>query len=353
MNGIVCLWRENRHDNRPREINENHAGMIEVVIPAYNAGQFLRETLLSVASQSLLPDVVTVVDDASTDDTVAVAKACGEELAGRLTIRVIPNDGPRGPSAGRNTAIRESRAEWIALLDSDDLLAPNHHATLLGAAQSAGDVVLGFGDSTWFFDNAAGQRETEVTSFFKRSGVADLPAAEIAPGHLTLGDRTFPAMLDHGPFGTSACLFRREVALQAGLFDEAMSFSEDTDFFLHLALFGRFAFSRAVTTHKRIHSANLSQAGNHLAFSRGIVLSYSKLSARTEAPRLTAAQSAAVDRALTRAVNSHLFVASRKAPTDYRSPVRLAWQAGRPLLAAHPRHLVRTALHFLASRGGA
>ena len=117
--------------------------MIEVVIPAYNAGSFLRETLLSVAGQTLLPDVVTLVDDSSTDDTVAVAKACAEELAGRLTIRVIPNAGPRGPSAGRNTAIRQSRAEWIALLDSDDLLAPNHHVTLLDAAQSADEVRSG------------------------------------------------------------------------------------------------------------------------------------------------------------------------------------------------------------------
>ena len=213
--------------------------------------------------------------------------------------------------------------------------------------------VLGFGDSTWFFDNTAGQREIELESFFERSGVAALPATEIAPGYLTLGDRTFPAMLDHGLFGTSACLFRREAALKAGLFDEQMMFSEDTDFFLRLALLGRFAFSRAVTTHKRIHNANLSKAANNLAFSRGIVLSYSKLGARTQASKLTAAQNAALDRALTRVVNSHLYQASLSAPASYREAAQLAWQAGRPLLAAHPRHLVRTALHFFASSGGA
>jgi glycosyltransferase involved in cell wall biosynthesis len=329
-------------------VKEYYPVMIEVVIPAYNAGRFLRETLMSIAAQTVRPDLVTVVDDASTDDTVAVARACAVSLADSITIQVLPNAGPRGPSSGRNTAIRRSRADWIALCDSDDLLAPTHHESLLRVT-AAGDALLAFGDSNWFRDDDAGIRHIEVPSFFRMSGVADLKATEVAPDCFTLGDATFPAMLDHGLFGTSACLFRREAAQRAGLFDESMMFVEDTDFFLRLSLQGRFAFTRTLTTHKRLHDGNLSQTSNHLAFSRGIAFSYWKLARETEPPLLTPAQQVAVERALTRVVGNNLFAASLHGAAAYWRAVLLAWRCGHWLMPAHPRHLVRLARHGFAA----
>jgi glycosyltransferase involved in cell wall biosynthesis len=327
--------------------------VIEVVIPAYNAGRFLRETLQSVAAQTLLPGRVTVVDDASTDDTVAVAHACRDELAGRIQIRVMANAGPRGPSAARNTAIRQSEAEWIALLDADDLIAVTHHASLLRAASTASDVVLGFGDSEIFLDDGTGPRRTLLSSFFSTSGVSSLPATELAPGCLTLGDATFPALLKHGLFGTSACLFRREAAVTARLFDESMIYAEDTDFFLRLALCGRFAFTREVTTLKRVHDDNLTQHRNHLAFCHGVAFSFCKLAARTDAPLLTAQQRTAVNHAVSRAVEAYLYQTSRYGAVAYGRAARLAWRSGRALMAAAPRHLVRLAIHrAIAGRRG-
>jgi glycosyltransferase involved in cell wall biosynthesis len=323
--------------------------MIEVVIPAYNAGHFLRETLESVATQTLRPDLVTVVDDRSTDDTVAVANASRDALAGRLRIQVLANDGPRGPSAGRNTAIRRSCADWIALLDADDLLRPGHHEYLFRVANTAPDVVLGFGDSSIFQDMEAGERRVLVDSFFAASGVADLPAIEIASGCLTLADQTFPAMLRHGLFGTSACLFRRERGLATGLFDESMMFCEDTDFFLRLSLLGRFAFTQEVTTLKRVHDANLSQIPNKLGFCRGIALSYNKLATQNMAPPLTPWQRSQLQAALDRAIEAYLYHASLSGPAAYLRAARLAWQSGRPMMTARPRHLLRIAARSVVS----
>lgn len=316
--------------------------MIEVVIPAHNAGRFLRETLLSVAAQSVLPSRVTVVDDASTDDTVAVAHACRTELQDRIAIQVVANPGPRGPSAARNKAIRESEAEWVALLDADDLLAPRHHELLLRAATAAPDVVLGFGDSLWFSMDEAGARRTIRDSFFAVSGVSGLSAAPVGNDSLTLGNATFSAMLDHGLFGTSACLFKRSAALAAGLFDETMMFSEDTDFFLRLALQGRFAFTRERTTFKRVHGGNLSQDRNNLAFSRGTVFSYAKLAADNRAA-LAPDQKEAVRQALNRATAAYLYNASHCGIRAYQRAARMARHVGLGILAAHPRHLLRVA----------
>jgi len=310
--------------------------MLEVIIPAFNAGPYLRETLLSVAAQTRPADLVTVVNDASTDDTVAVARTCADELADRVTIQIIDNTGPRGPSAARNTAIRRGNAPWVAMLDSDDLLAPTHHATLLRVVSMAEDIVLGFGDST-----VLNARETLDSGFLTTSGVATLPATAIAEDCWTLGDRMFDLLLSNGVFGTSACLFRRDAALAAGLFDESMMQCEDTDLFMRLALAGRFAFSREVVAHKRVHDNNLSHERHKLLFCRGTVLSLAKIATL---PHLSVGRSAAVAKALSGAVDGYLYHASRAGFAAYRAASEVARKVGHGGKTANPRHLLRTAL---------
>ncbi|SHJ92769.1 Glycosyl transferase family 2 [Roseomonas rosea] len=325
--------------------------MIEVVIPAYNAGPFLRETLESVAAQALRPARVTVVDDSSTDDTVAVAEACAAALRDRIAIRILRNPGPRGPSAARNLAIRAEGPEFVALLDADDLLAPSHHALLLAAISAAPDLVLAYADHTVF-----GPSGTIQESGLAHSGVASLAAETIAPGVFTLGEGSFRALLRTGIFGTSACLFRRSAALAAGLFDEAMMHGEDTDLFLRMSLAGRFAFRREVVAHKRVHGSNLTHERNALMFCRGTVRSLTRLAAEDRAGRaaLSAPQRAALLEAIPPALRGHLYAASRAGLGAYRDAAGMAARAGHARLAAAPRHLLRLAKHSLlhAARRG-
>ena len=323
--------------------------MIEVVIPAYNAGSFLRETLLSVATQSLAPGRVTVVDDSSTDNTVAIAESFAQEFQDTLDVRVIANAGPRGPSAARNTAIRRTEAGWIALLDADDLLAPGHHAALSRAVALAPDGVLAFGDSTVFAANGA-DRRTVVDTYFSVSGVATMQAIEVAPGALSLGEAMFPALLRNGIFGTSACLIRRDAALSAGLFNEAMMRCEDTDFFLRLALRGRFVFTREIVAHKRIHADNLSHARHKLAFCEGTAVSLGGLALQQDALGLSGAQRVALRRELRQSLNGYLYYASRDGFEAYGRAAALARRHGGTALAVSPRHLARLALTSLYRR---
>ncbi len=315
--------------------------MIEVVIPAFNAGRFLRETLQSVAAQTVPPVRVTIVDDRSTDDTVAVAQACARELAGRLDIRVTANTGPQGPSAARNTAIKQSAADWIALLDADDLLTPVHHESLLQAAAALPGAVASFGDSTVFRDEADGTRKVTVPHYLVVSGVAALPATALAAGSWTLGEAMFGSMLYNGVFGTSACLIRRDAALTVGLFDESMMHSEDTDLFLRLALTGGFAFTHDVVAEKRVHGDNLSHERHKFAFFRGTARSLTKLAGTA---RLTPAQAGDLDRALTVAIDNYLYHASRTGLSAYAAAAALGRQSGRGALAVKPKHLLRLAL---------
>ncbi|HJZ55192.1 MAG TPA: glycosyltransferase family A protein [Gemmataceae bacterium] len=88
-----------------------------VVIPAYNCGGFLAESVESALRQTLPPHEVIVIDDGSTDDTPAVAARFGE----RIVYHHQPN---RGVSAARNGGIDRASGDWLAFLDADDLWEP-------------------------------------------------------------------------------------------------------------------------------------------------------------------------------------------------------------------------------------
>ena len=95
--------------------------LISVVIPAYNAEQFLDETLESVLSQTYENWECIIVNDGSTDSTESVAKKwCEKDSRFRLT-----NKENGGLSSARNWGIKESKAEYIAFLDADDILTPD------------------------------------------------------------------------------------------------------------------------------------------------------------------------------------------------------------------------------------
>ena len=316
------------------------APVLEVVIPAFNAAAFLRETLESLAAQTRPADLVTIVDDRSTDGTRTVAEMCRSAFAGRLPIRVLANAGPRGPASARNTAIRQSTAELIALMDSDDLAEPGHHRALLDLIGRAEDIVLAFGNSLVF-----GADGILVPDMHVKSGLDALPAQDLPPDGHTLGERMFDALLGAGIFTTSAVLFRRTAALEAGLFDETLRYSEDTDLFLRMTLTGRFAFTRAVVTRKRVHGSNL-MGHSKLHFCRGTALALSRLSARVADgmppfDRLSPGRRSALAAALRREMYGWLYAASWEGISAYREAAEAARAAGLGRMALDPKHLAR------------
>lgn len=86
---------------------------VTVVIPAYNAARTLGETLDSVMRQTAPVAEIIVVDDGSTDDTAAVATACGD-------VQLI-RQGNAGPAAAANAGASAATGSVLAFLDADDL----------------------------------------------------------------------------------------------------------------------------------------------------------------------------------------------------------------------------------------
>ncbi|MFF9327577.1 glycosyltransferase family 2 protein [Streptomyces sp. NPDC014776] len=116
---------------------------VSVVIPVYNALPYLRQTLASVAGQTIGTDALEVVavDDGSTDGSGEVLDAWAEEQAFRVT--VVHQEASGGPSRPRNVGLDHASGRYVFFLDGDDCLGPEALERLVALAEKNGaDTVL-------------------------------------------------------------------------------------------------------------------------------------------------------------------------------------------------------------------
>lgn len=208
--------------------------LFSVVIPCHNAGRWIGEALRSVAEQTVKAHEIIVIDDASTDDSVAQVEASGVPV--RL-LRVCE----KNAAATRNHGIRAATGDWIALLDADDRWYPNHlerAATLLG--KSVGDVA--YRGSCDEMDTAG--RTTPVhrpqplqTS---RTGLTheDYPDLEMAEMY----------------FAHSTFVLRRDRLLEIGGYDPAQMRRHDIDMWLRLIAGRTWCFDSTPTAAYRLYT---------------------------------------------------------------------------------------------------
>ena len=102
---------------------------VSVVIPAYNSEKYLAKALKSVFNQSYRNFEIILIDDASTDLTVKIAKSFNDKR-----LKILKNEQNKGVSYSRNLGITEAKGKWIALLDSDDWYGSERLEKLLAVA---------------------------------------------------------------------------------------------------------------------------------------------------------------------------------------------------------------------------
>lgn len=100
-----------------------------VIVPAYNSERYIRSCLESLLAQTCRHIEVIVIDDGSTDTTPEILR----EYEGDSRVRVIKQDN-QGVSAARNNGLRLARGEFVAFVDSDDIVHPQFVETCLKAA---------------------------------------------------------------------------------------------------------------------------------------------------------------------------------------------------------------------------
>jgi glycosyltransferase involved in cell wall biosynthesis len=293
---------------------------ISVIVPAFNRSELIARALRSVQRQrTCRPSEVIVVDDASTDDTAAVARDMGAT--------VIVHGHNQGAAAARNTAIQAATQPWLAFLDSDDEWLPDHletlwalhdgHVLVAGAA-----IILDVEGRPWRY----------IGPLSRRPVVLESPAVLYPENFL-------PA---------SATIARRDAVLAAGAYDTSLRYAEDLDLWIRVMEHGTAVACTRVVTRYRQHAGQKSQDGQKSrATQLHIVNAYRdrpwwspKLVERQIAFRAWDALRAALR---TRNVREALREAVALAPPARLGALaRLLWR----------RHLIRRRSYRIASDGG-
>jgi poly(ribitol-phosphate) beta-N-acetylglucosaminyltransferase len=116
---------------------------VSVIVPVYNAGQYIDQCAPSLLGQSLGPEAyeIVYVNDGSTDDSAQRLKQLAAE---HLNVRVHHQENSGWPGKPRNVGVRLARGEYVQFVDQDDQLAPEALERLLRLAERNGsDIVLG------------------------------------------------------------------------------------------------------------------------------------------------------------------------------------------------------------------
>ena len=215
----------------------NSTPRVSVIVPAYNTAPFIAETLDSVFAQSMGDFEVIVVNDGS-PDTPALERAL---LPYRDRIRyIVQSNG--GLSAARNTAIRASRADLIALLDSDDVWESDYLQHQVQQLQER-ELTVVYPDATLFGDTRlAGRRFMDV--------------------HTSSGPVTIESLVTQRCNVMVSVVARRQAVVDAGMFDDSLRSSEDFDLWLRIVRNGgQIGYHRRALVRSRVRSDSLSANG--------------------------------------------------------------------------------------------
>lgn len=123
-------------------------GPISVVIVNYNGEAYLEECLRSVAALEGAIDEVIVVDNASTDRSVAML------AASHPSVRVVAMDRNEGPAPARNAGMRAARNRWVLALDNDAVCTPDMLVKLERAALAGDRVAIVQPRSLFYTDHS-------------------------------------------------------------------------------------------------------------------------------------------------------------------------------------------------------
>jgi glycosyltransferase involved in cell wall biosynthesis len=178
---------------------------ISVVIPSYNRAHTLQRALKSVLNQTSPADEIIVVDDGSTDHSATLMQQFP-------TIKLIQQEN-KGVSAARNTGIRATIHEWIALLDSDDEWLANKLINIRQSQHDHPEIKLFHSNEIWI-----------------RNGVRVNPMNK----HNKYGGDIFHYCLPLCVISPSAVVLHRSLFDHCGLFNENLPACEDYDLWLRI-----------------------------------------------------------------------------------------------------------------------
>jgi glycosyltransferase involved in cell wall biosynthesis len=228
---------------------------VSVIMPAYNVASYIGEAIASVLAQTHRDVELMVVDDGSTDSTAMIAAHFAARDS-RVNLLRQPNG---GISNARNHALRCSRGEFLAILDSDDVWEPEFLEAQLAVLRARPDVDIVTGNG-WFLGSRLHGRPVRPTPD---------PRPEPTLASILADEEAIFIM----------SVMRRRVYETVGPFDESMRTNEDYDYWLRAAIAG-FTFTRNDRPLAHYRRRDDSLSANEVRMMRGILRVYEKMRPR-------------------------------------------------------------------------
>ena len=205
---------------------------VSVIIPIYNGSRYISQAVESVLSQTDCHFEIIVIDDGSTDNTNAILQHYSDR------IRYFSQKN-QGVAAARNRGIQEAKAEFIALLDQDDIFLPHKLVEQMACFEKFSEV--GLVNSGWRLIDREGKQ-----------------ISDLEPWH-NLPDLDLQTLIVHSPILPSAIMFRRSWWEKVGGFDSRFNGVDDAEFVWRLAAAGcQAVWFQKVTVGYRQHHQTVS-----------------------------------------------------------------------------------------------
>jgi len=208
--------------------------LVSVLLPVHGAGKFLSESVRSVLDQTMSDFELLLIDDRAD----AEAKKLSRQLAQiDSRIRIVQTGYPGLPFA-LNTGITASSGKYLARLDDDDKMCPERLEEQLKVMARRTDLVC-LGSQVGYFD-AEG-----------KIGISRLPLSDW---------QIRQEAVISNPMAHSSLLMKKSSVLEAGLYNESFTLSQDYELIARLLRVGKLENSKEALTHYRIHAEQISSA---------------------------------------------------------------------------------------------
>lgn len=194
----------------------NKKPLVSVIIPVYNGGNFIKETVAAVLNQSYTSLEIILIDDGSTDGTSNLI----DRLSSNRNVHII-HQVNKGAAAARNHGYQQSGGEYIKFLDADDIINVEMIAEQVKLGMDHPDSIV---SSKWgrFYNNDLSTFKLSPEECWK-----DMPALEwLCTSWKYTASTTVPGVF----------LIPRKIIEQAGLWNENLTLLDDAEYFARTIL---------------------------------------------------------------------------------------------------------------------
>lgn len=226
---------------------------ISVIIPVYNADQFLDAAVSSALAQPETAEIL-LVEDGSSDSSLSLCRDLARRFS-RVRLFQHGNSQHRGAAASRNVGVREAVCEYVSFLDADDFFLPGRFSVAAGVFSDDSETDGVYEAVGIQFESDTAERRWREDSHW------------LGPGLLTMSGPVEPEELFEvllrgrsGKFCTDGIVVKKSLFGRTGLFEESLAHHEDTHMWLKMAAVGRLKPGRimAPVAIRRIHDRNMT-----------------------------------------------------------------------------------------------